>query len=123
MVRRHNVIELMKSGDWDRKAFATKSKVKYATLSTFLGEKPKGNIGTKVANTIEASLGKSIGWLDKDRRLATTGDTTTTPAVSSSRPSNCHTTISMEADTLTLVNHPITNYQRDAIIALLFTDN
>lgn len=121
MVRRHNILQLMDDGKWDRKKFADKTKVKYATLSASLGPNPKSNIGDKTANAIEASLGKKIGWLDKDRRTGATNGTSTR-ALSGQPSSDDQPTVSLKAGTLVLKDHPITNYERDAIIALLFAD-
>ena len=109
MVRRDNVLRLMRDGGWDRKQFSKKTGVKYATLSSFCGENPKSNIGDKTARLIEEGLSKPEGYLSKDRRNGV------------NKPEGI-TTLTMQSDTLTLEEHPISKFQRDAIINLLFGD-
>ena len=118
MVRRANVLQLMEDGGWDRKHFSDKVGVKYATLSGFLGPNPKSNVGQKTCELIEGHLNKSSGWLDKDRRGAT--DAGESSSASNHPPTP---TVSLSAGTLVLKDHPINNFQRDAIIALLFSDD
>ena len=108
LVRRANILQLVKDGGWDRKQFSEKSGIKYATLSGWLGEHPKANIGDKMATAIEAVMNKPPGWLNKDRRGQAADDD--------------NTTITLQSANLTLTNFPISKYQRDTIVNLLFGD-
>lgn len=116
LVRQANIKQLKADMEIKKNTdFADALGVKRGTLAQVMRDPLTNNIGNKTCETIYENIDLPAGWLDVDH----SGNGQSKVIANTIQR---YITLKDEGDGLMLTNFPITKYERDAIMKLLFVD-